>query len=85
MCVWPLKFGENHAFIMEINHRRTCKQIAGGATGCLIAALFVESEHKQNKNFIRRIEGAQQMSPGKILQTAGRRLVKTKGLTFVCG
>lgn len=41
------------------------------ATGCLIAALSVESVHKQDKNFTRRIEGAQQMSPGKILQTAG--------------
>lgn len=48
------------------------------ATGCLIAVLFVESLHKQDENFTRRIEGAQQMSPGKILQTAGRRRWKQK-------
>lgn len=48
------------------------------ATGCLIAALFVESVHKQDKNFTRWIEGSQQMSPGKILQTAGRRRWKQK-------
>lgn len=55
------------------------------ATAYLIAALFVESVHKQDKNFTRGIEEAQRMSPSKILRTARRRLVKTKGLTFVCG